>query len=522
VSITLTAGPRASSDSPTFTGSVRADRVGYGLAAASAQTPNIGIYALGPSIAPSSGDVVGYVRDTVFTGDWTTKATVTINASGGTAAWTVSGQTATISATANAATVQSALQALSTVGSGNLTVTGGPGAAGGGTPYVVSYLPSFIATNRFLPLTINGASLTGGAGTATIVWTNNWGADTGFLFGENGYHVTGTSSGDGNGAAVIYGGLFECNQRSNGAISRLIGLSAEASFTGATAGGTVDQITSMQVNTPAHKDGAIQYSGTATVAYGLYVSGVQAARSFTDGVTTNASTSVTSATAQFSATDVNKVVTGTGIPADTYIVSVTSTTLTLSNAATASNTGVTITIAGTAQATTAYTAWFGPGSVGLGGATTITGWKDEVQLVVSGANNQTSRLQEWKHNGSAIARVTTAGVVASSSNHVAGESTSNQGTMGNISSVNKPGVSFGSSSDALLYRQAAGVLGTTGAIQFGTGGATASGARLWSGSGAPSISASAAGDYYLRTDTPTTANQRLYVATATNTWTGIL
>lgn len=60
----------------------------------------------------------------------------------------------------------------------------------------------------------------------------------------------------------------------------------------------------------------------------------------------------------------------------------------------------------------------------------------------------------------------------------------------------------------------------TGSVQPGNN--TTAGGHLWSGSGAPNIAASVAGDYYLRTDTPGTANQRLYVATAGNTWSAIL
>lgn len=60
-----------------------------------------------------------------------------------------------------------------------------------------------------------------------------------------------------------------------------------------------------------------------------------------------------------------------------------------------------------------------------------------------------------------------------------------------------------------------------GAIQPGT--PTGRGGKIYSGSGAPgTITGSAAGDFYFRTDTPTTANQRIYVATAANTWTGIV
>lgn len=49
-----------------------------------------------------------------------------------------------------------------------------------------------------------------------------------------------------------------------------------------------------------------------------------------------------------------------------------------------------------------------------------------------------------------------------------------------------------------------------------------SGAFMYSGSGAPNIAGAPAGSYYFRTDTPSTANQRIYVATGTNTWSGIV
>jgi len=68
-------------------------------------------------------------------------------------------------------------------------------------------------------------------------------------------------------------------------------------------------------------------------------------RRFTNGATTNDSTTLTSATANFKAIDVGKQLFGSGIAADTYISSVTnSTTVILSNAATATATGVTVDI----------------------------------------------------------------------------------------------------------------------------------------------------------------------------------
>jgi hypothetical protein len=67
-------------------------------------------------------------------------------------------------------------------------------------------------------------------------------------------------------------------------------------------------------------------------------------RSVTDAVTAT-STSLTSATAAFSASDVGAAVTGAGIQASTTIASVTNaTTVVLSQATTASASGVTVTI----------------------------------------------------------------------------------------------------------------------------------------------------------------------------------
>lgn len=62
---------------------------------------------------------------------------------------------------------------------------------------------------------------------------------------------------------------------------------------------------------------------------------------------------------------------------------------------------------------------------------------------------------------------------------------------------------------------------THGGLTLGNGAALSVGS-LYSGSGAPNIPGATAGSFYFRTDTPGTANQRVYVATAINTWTGIL
>jgi hypothetical protein len=67
--------------------------------------------------------------------------------------------------------------------------------------------------------------------------------------------------------------------------------------------------------------------------------------SVANGVTTNTSTTVTSATARFNESDIGITISGTGIPANTTIASVTnSTTAVLSAAATADGTGITFTL----------------------------------------------------------------------------------------------------------------------------------------------------------------------------------
>lgn len=74
------------------------------------------------------------------------------------------------------------------------------------------------------------------------------------------------------------------------------------------------------------------------------------ARTVTDGVT-NTDTSLTSATAAFTSADVGRAVTGAGIPANTVISSVTSSTaVVLSKATTATATGVSVTITSVAVA----------------------------------------------------------------------------------------------------------------------------------------------------------------------------
>ncbi len=94
----------------------------------------------------------------------------------------------------------------------------------------------------------------------------------------------------------------------------------------------------------------------------------------------------------------------------------------------------------------------------------------------------------------------------------------------------------GSGNDVLDIRNSSGSLLTKitqggsfvhsgGGAQFTAyvepGNGSTAGGHIWSGSGAPNIAASVAGDFYFRTDTPSTSSQRIYIATAANTWTAL-
>lgn len=102
---------------------------------------------------------------------------ITVDAEGGTFTVTFDGQTTPAQAfNVAAATLQTALRALSSIGAGNVTVTGGPGDAGGTEPYVVTFIGD-LGRIDVEAMTTNAASLTGGAGTADVTTDTEGGAD---------------------------------------------------------------------------------------------------------------------------------------------------------------------------------------------------------------------------------------------------------------------------------------------------------------------------------------------------------
>lgn len=97
---------------------------------------------------------------------------ITVNAGGGTFTISHGGETtAPIAYNASASTVQKALEGLTSIGTGNVAVEGGPGGEGGGTPYTVVFVGA-LAEKAITPLTTSHASLipgNSGAFLATVV-----------------------------------------------------------------------------------------------------------------------------------------------------------------------------------------------------------------------------------------------------------------------------------------------------------------------------------------------------------------
>jgi hypothetical protein len=134
----------------------------------------------------TGGFIRAFGQDVVQTGQagdaptTAAKQTLKVDASAGQFKLSFRGQTtADIEFNASAAAVQSALQALSTVGAGNATVTGGPGNEGGTTPYVITFAGAL--NNAPMPLISAAAGTTplSGAG-ATASVTNTTTGSTGF------------------------------------------------------------------------------------------------------------------------------------------------------------------------------------------------------------------------------------------------------------------------------------------------------------------------------------------------------
>ncbi len=115
-----------------------------------------------------------------------------IDATGGTFTLTYDGQTtAAIARNATAPTVRTALEALSNLAPGDISVYGGVGADGGKRQYRIEFTGPLAATD-VVQVTADGSALTGGGATATTTTHRQGGAN-----------MTGTANNDGSGSLQV-------------------------------------------------------------------------------------------------------------------------------------------------------------------------------------------------------------------------------------------------------------------------------------------------------------------------------
>ncbi len=126
-----------------------------------------------PSSVPSRSDTV-LVTSQGYAADEVQRVALSGGPTGGTFTLSFGGYTtSTIASNASAATVQTALQALTSIGSGNALVMGGSGG-----PWAVRFAGSLAGTDQ-AQLTASGAGLTGGTSPSVAVTTTSQGGDAG-------------------------------------------------------------------------------------------------------------------------------------------------------------------------------------------------------------------------------------------------------------------------------------------------------------------------------------------------------
>lgn len=125
-----------------------------------------------------SGQVLGKITATGKYGPYGASPsevqTVQVDGTAGDFTLTFDGETtAAIAFNATAAAMQTALEALSNVNPGDVTVTGGPGGAGGTTPYTVTFGGQYVGVN--VPQMTSTNNLTGGGDAITHATTTQGG-----------------------------------------------------------------------------------------------------------------------------------------------------------------------------------------------------------------------------------------------------------------------------------------------------------------------------------------------------------
>lgn len=120
---------------------------------------------------PSARGVMVALNVSAVTAATNEVQSLAVDATGGTFTMTFGADTTSALAyDISSANLQTALQGLTSIGSGNATVSGGVGGAGGANPYVITFVSALAATN-VAQLTTDATSLTGGAQTAIVSTT---------------------------------------------------------------------------------------------------------------------------------------------------------------------------------------------------------------------------------------------------------------------------------------------------------------------------------------------------------------
>lgn len=289
-------------------------------------------------------------------------------------------------------------------------------------------------------------------------------------------------------------------------IATAAGFKATVNSSGGPTFGTIDNYYAFYQPAAAAANG-----GTITNAYGLYV--IDQANSET-GLSVGKSAGTAFKVKYGGQGDgpnslalLSQPVATYGSLSGTYTLTTTPQNLTTNAGCTLPSGGGTFMLDSTARTIVTYTAFSGTtitnATIASGSVSTTSG---QVLVDPNGANvtalrvnahpAQSKNTQEWYDSqGNLRLRVNAAGVLATQGQDIF----LNNGTATTLARLSS----------------------SAGYIQPGT--SAGPGGHIFSGTGVPgTVSGSAAGDIFIRTDTPTVANQRLYVATAANTWTGIL
>jgi hypothetical protein len=202
-------------------------------------------------------------------------------------------------------------------------------------------------------------------------------ADVASVVGFLRHDVDATSTTDIHEANIVLGGVLKSETlhysdtvQAARTVADAVIVEADATVTSATAVFTADDVGRTITGSGIPAGATIATRNSATSIELSAPANHADVRIVTDGVTANGDATVTSATAAFVAGDVGKAISGTGIPAATTIASVTSATeVEMSATATADGTGVSVTIGTASKSGQSITV--GPNAHGIASASLV-------------------------------------------------------------------------------------------------------------------------------------------------------